>query len=101
MSLFVDIQEFVAGPIKDLYLELTSGPLVSLPSLPPVDIQVGPETTGDIVLGSSFGDIPVGSTAGDVILGSTGGDVAPTFGSSNGDQNLGSSGLSLPSIPGL
>jgi hypothetical protein len=59
--------------------EIVSGPLISFPQLPPVNIQIGPEAVSDIPLGSSFGDAHLGS--------------------SNGDQVLGSSGLTLPSIP--
>ena len=91
MSLILEIQEIVSGPIKDLFLEIT-GPLFQLPpapQLPPVDVQVGPETGGDVNFGSSFGDQNFGSSFG---------DFAPELGSSNGDQNI--SGLSLPSIPG-
>lgn len=96
MSFILQIQEIVDGPIKDLYLQVAgSGPLISFPPLPPVNIQIG-----DIPLGSSFGDANLGSSFGDANLGSTAGS-APTFGSSNGDQVLGSSGLSLPSIPAL
>lgn len=91
MSLILEIQEIVSGPIKDLFLEIT-GPLFQLPpapQLPPADVQVGPETVGDVNFGSSFGDQNFGSSFG---------DFAPELGSSNGDQNI--SGLSLPSIPG-
>lgn len=73
MSFILEIQEIVWGPIKDLYLEFTAGlPVFNIPPL-----------------GSSFGDISVD-------LGSSG--LGSTFGSTNGDQNLGSSGLQLPPL---
>ncbi|HIW92190.1 MAG TPA: hypothetical protein H9870_11075 [Candidatus Corynebacterium avicola] len=91
MSLIVQIQEIVSGPIKDLYLELTTGPLFTFQTPPPVHIQLVPDTVGDLNLGSSIGDQNLGSS------------IAPNLGSSftNGDQNLGSSNLSLPSLPNL
>lgn len=105
MSLILQIQEIVSGPIKDLFLEIT-GPFFTVPAapaLPPVDLQVGPDTVGDVdfgssfgdqAFGSSFGDQNLGSTAGDIPVGSTFGDISPSLGSSNGDQNI--SGLSVP-----
>ncbi|MDN5581007.1 MAG: hypothetical protein ACTH2Y_08525 [Corynebacterium sp.] len=95
MSFIVQIQEIVSGPIRDLYVEFTAGlPVINIPPL-----------------GSSFGDISVdlgssglGSTFGDANLGSTdfgSSDFGSSFGSSNGDQNLGSSGLQLPNLPTL
>ena len=101
MSLIVQINEIVSGPIKNLFLQISgSGPLISFPQLPPVNIQIGPEVVGDIPLGSSCGDADLGSSFGDANLGSTVGS-APTFGSSNGDRVLGSSGLTLPVIPNI
>lgn len=93
MNVILEIQEIVAGPIRDLYLEISSGPLFPV---------FAPPSFGDIAVnfGSSFGDANIGSTD----FGSS--DFGSSFGSSNGDQNFGSSGLeipgsSLPGIPGL
>ena len=118
MSFILEIQEIVSGPIKDLFLEIT-GPVFAAPQLPPVDAQVGPETVGDLNLGSSFGDLDLGSTAGDLTngdqnlgstagdftngdqnLGSTAGDIAPELGSTNGDQNLGSTAGDIAPVLG-
>ncbi|MGO1418333.1 MAG: hypothetical protein ACTHZ0_00805 [Candidatus Corynebacterium faecigallinarum] len=102
MSLILEIQEIVAGPIKDLYLEITTGPLFRFPALPPVNINIGPDTVGDLNLGSSFGDQFLGSSFGDANLGSSiAPDLGSSFGSSNGDQIIGSTGLELPSLPNL
>ena len=101
MSLIVEITEIVGGPIKDLYLALTTGPLFQFPALPPINVQVGPETVGDLNLGSSFEDFGssfdgMGSSFGDFgsSFGSSVVDFAPNLGSSNGDQNI--SGFEIP-----
>ncbi|AWB84544.1 hypothetical protein [Corynebacterium liangguodongii] len=84
MSLILQIQEIVQGPIKDLYLEWIHGPLFPpAPALPPINVQIGPESIGDIAPTSSVGD-----------LGSSFGDMGSSFG------NLGSSGIS-PSVGDL
>ena len=94
MSLIVEITEIVGGPIKDLYVALTTGPLFHFPALPPINVQVGPDTVGDLNLGSSFEGIGSSFDGIGSSFGSSAGDFAPNLGSSNGDQNI--SGFEIP-----
>ena len=90
MSLILQIQEIVEGPIRDLYLELTGGPLLPPPPAPaPVDVQIGPEEVGDIT--SSFGDIAPTSSLGDIAPTSSFGDLGSSFGDLSSGNDLGSS----------
>ena len=76
MAVLLQINEIVAGPIKDLLVHISGGnfpeiklpnislPEVNLPELPPMSSPTYPEEVNLEVGGSSFGDL--GSSIGDL-----------------------------------